>query len=637
MRSCLLFLALIFTLASYSRDIGYSVLLIPKELMKNANAVKRMEEMRLEIISTGETVLYKKYAVTILNENGDDQSGFYEWYDKFRSIRSIEGNLYDMMGNQLKKVKNKDIQDLSGTEGIDVDDDRVKVHNFYYKVYPYTIEYEVEINLNHSFYFPDWMPQRSGNLSVEQSNCTVIMPSDYSIRYRSENYKGEPFISTEKGKKTMHWEAKNLPAISKSFAAPNWKELVISVSLAPTQFSIGDYKGDMSSWKEFGKFIYTLKKDRDRLPEDIIQKVQQLTNGITTDKEKIKLLYEFMQKNTRYISVQLGIGGWQPFDATYVAKKGYGDCKALSNYMYSLLKAAGIRSYYTLVSAGGDFKNHQLITEFPSNQFNHVILCVPLQNDTMWLECTSQSLAAGYMGDHTGNRKALLINEDGGIIVTTPRYGLEENLQVRAIKGSVDESGNMDVDIQTKYTGLQQERIHGMLNYLSKEKVKKALNEEFDDLPTYDIKDFKYEEQKQALPQINERLDITVSSYATVSGKRLFIYPNILNRSGTKITDTADRIYDYVFDMAWRDVDTVMINLPEGYTPETMPSATSIKTRFGTYSSSVKLQDNRLYYLRVREQYSGRFPAKDKEELSKFFDAIYKADRSRVVLVKKSE
>jgi hypothetical protein len=624
------------SLVGHSKDIGYSILLVPKELLKNANAVKRVDEMRFEVINSGETVLYKKYAVTILNENGDDHANFYEWYDKLKSIRSIEGNLYDMMGNQIKKVKNKDIQDLSGTSGMDVDDDRVKTHNFYYKVYPYTVEYEVEMKFNHTFYFPDWMPQRSGNLSVEKSTCTVITPSDYVIRYRSENYKGEPLIATEKEKKIIRWEVKSLSAISKSFAAPNWREITTSVSFAPTQFGLGNYKGDMRDWKEFGKFLYALKKDRDQLPPEIIQKVQQLTSGINDDKEKIKILYEFMQKNTRYISIQLGIGGWQPFDATYVAKKGYGDCKALSNYMYSLLKEAGIKSYYTLVSSGADFKNHQLITDFPSNQFNHVILCAPLQKDTVWLECTSQSIAAGYMGDHTGNRKALLIDEDGGKIVSTPRYGLEENLQLRSIKGSVDASGNMMADIRTNYTGLQQERVHGMLNYLSKEKVKKALNEEFTDLSTYDITDFKYEEKKESLPAIDEKLDVTVSGYATVSGKRLFIYPNLLNRSNTRISEE-ERLYDFVFDYEYRDVDTVELDIPKGYQLEAIPKDVSVKTKYGIYTSSVKFENNKLYYLRIREQYAGKFSAKEKEDLAAYFETIYKTDRSRVVLVKKED
>jgi hypothetical protein len=635
MRAALILFSLFASLSGYSKDGNYSVTLIPKELLKNANVVKRMEEIRFEVINTGETVLYRKYALTILNEAGDEHAGFYEWYDKLQSIRSIEGNLYDMMGNELKKVKNKDIQDMSGTSGIDVADDRVKAHNFYYKVYPYTVEYEVEVRFNHSFYFPSWMPQRSGNLSVEKSNCIIITPTDYNIRYKVKNYNGEPSIKTEKGKKIMQWQVSNLSAIEKQFAAPTWSEIATSVSFAPTEFALGNYKGDMSNWKEFGKFIYALKKDRDQLPDEMIQKVQQLTSGISNDKEKIKLLYEFMQQHTRYISIQLGIGGWQPFDAAFVAKKGYGDCKALSNYMYSLLKAAGIKSFYTLVNAGSDFKNRQMMTDFPSNQFNHVILCAPLQKDTMWLECTSQSLAAGYMGDHTGNRKALVIDEDGGTIVSTPRYGLQENLQLRSIKGKVDETGTMEVGIKTIYTGLQQERVHDMLTYLSKDKVKKALNEEFDNLSTYDINNFKYEEKKQVLPSIDEDLDITVSNYATLSGRRLFIYPNILNRGTTRLSDTAERKYDYVFDMAWHDADTVTIELPEGYIPESMPQDISLKTKFGSYTSSAKLQGNKLNYLRVREQYAGRFPAKDKEELSKFYEAIYKADRTRVVLVKK--
>jgi hypothetical protein len=94
-------------------------------------------------------------------------------------------------------------------------------------------------------------------------------------------------------------------------------------------FKLDNYKGDMSTWKGFGKFIYELSKGRDVLPDDIKQQVKSLTARASSDVEKIKILYDYLQKNTRYISIQLGLGGWQPFEATYVAKKGYGDCKAL--------------------------------------------------------------------------------------------------------------------------------------------------------------------------------------------------------------------------------------------------------------------------------------------------------------------
>src|SRR5262245_18656590 len=124
----------------------YAVSKIPAALLKNANVVKRMEQISFEVLNNGEAFMRKKYALTILNENGDRQAGFLEYYDKLHDIRNIEGTLYDAGGKELKKLKNKQIIDLTGMdESTLIDDSRRKYHNFYYKVYPYTVEYEVEI------------------------------------------------------------------------------------------------------------------------------------------------------------------------------------------------------------------------------------------------------------------------------------------------------------------------------------------------------------------------------------------------------------------------------------------------------------------------------------------------------------
>ncbi|MCU7552458.1 DUF3857 domain-containing protein [Chitinophagaceae bacterium LB-8] len=623
-------------LIAQAGESPYAVKFIPEHLLKNANIVKRAEDIQIEVVNSGESLLHYKYVLTILNENGDRHATLTEWYDKLHEVRSIEGNLYDASGQLLKKVKNKDVMDLSGVDNSSLmDDNRVKVHSFYYKAYPYTIEYEVTTRFNHTFYFPKWIPQEYEQLSVENSSFTVITPADYKIRYKSFNYKEEPVVVTEKNKKKTTWQVKGIPAIKSPFAAPMWNEITPAIYLAPTDFEVEGYKGNMNSWLEFGKFIYSLKKDRDQLPDEVNQKVQQITAGISSNKEKVKALYQFMQQSTRYISIQLGIGGWQPFDASFVGKKGYGDCKALSNYMYSLLKAAGIPSYYTLINAGDDSDDKYLMDAFPSNQFNHVILCVPLQKDTMWLECTSQSKSAGYMGGFTGNRKALLIDEKGGILVETPRYGIKENTQIRAIKGIIDAEGNFTTKINTSFKAQQQDDLHEMLAYLSKDKVKKVLNEELN-LSTYDIVDFKYQEKKDELPQIDEQLDLFVSKFATISGKRLFISPNLLNKSTTRLNTEEERTLDFVFGYEYKDVDTIEIEVPQGYELEAAPQPVALKTKFGSYSSSIKLNGNKLYYIRTREQYSGRFPSKDAAELANYYEAIYKADRSKVVLVKNS-
>ena len=630
----MIFFSCFFVRNAFCSDPDYSAAAIPKELLKNANVVKRMEELRFEIINTGETILYQKYALTILGEAGDKYAQFSQSYDKLINIRSIEGVLYDSQGKLIKKLKNKEIQDVSGvSENNLFDDNRVKSHNFYYNVYPYTVEYEMEMKFNNTLFMPTWMPQEFENLSVQSSHFTLIYPQEYTVRSKTLNYKDQPSTTTLKNKKVLEWQVKNMAAIKKPFASPRWRDLTTAVYLAASDFEVEGYKGNMNTWKDFGKFQLVLNKDRDKLPEEVVAKVKQLTANISDEREKIKTIYTFLQQNTRYISIQLGIGGWQPFEAAYVSKKGYGDCKALTNYMYSLLKAAGIKSYYTLVSAGDDVRNHQMMVDFPSSQFNHVILCVPGQKDSTWLECTSQTMTTGYMGDFTGNRTALLIDEEGGKVVPTPRYGIKENLQIRSIKGTIQADGALDVKVNTLYSGMQQDDLHGMLNALSKDKVKKVLNEQLD-LSTYDITAFNYKEDKSRLPKIDEQLDIYVSDYATVSGKRLFVYPNLLNRSSTRISDE-ERVYDFVFDYEYRDVDTVEFDVPDGYSLEAVPKDVSLKTKYGVYTSTVKFANNKLYFLRVREQYAGRFPANEKEEITSYFETIYKNDRSKVVFVKK--
>jgi hypothetical protein len=629
-------LVLLYSLVGYAGEGDYAVSKIAAALLKNADAVLRLEELKFEINSTKETIETSHFVITILNEKGDHWANFSERYNKYTSINDFEGILYDASGKQLKKIKRKDLVDLSDVSDESLmDDGRIKQHNFYYRVYPYTVEYTVQIENKSTLFFPMWAPQGGENLSVESSTMSVISHPDYVVRYKAFKYASEPEVKQEKNKKIMTWSAKNMNAIIREPFSPMWFELTTVVIFGPTEFQMDDYKGNMQNWQDFGKFVHSLRQGRDQLPPHIKQAVHAIADPVKDPKEKIARIYEYMQKHTRYISIQLGIGGWQPFPASDVAAKGYGDCKALTNYMYSLLQEVGIKSYYAIIRAG---RSANYITEdFPSQQFNHVILCVPLAaKDSVWLECTSQTMPAGYLGDFTSDRAALLIDENGGKLVRTPKYSMNQNLQSRTIKAALEENGTLKIIANNAYSGMQQDDIHGMIHSLSKEKVKEHLQEQLN-FATYDINTFEYLENKSAVPVINEALDITVSNYATITGKRLFIVPNVMTRTGSKLSTDTARKFDILLHFEYKDIDSVEITLPAGYKPESMPKDVIIKSRFGKYTASIKLKENKIFYQRTIEHYSGRFPAGQYGELADFTNAVYKADRTRVVLVKEDK
>lgn len=614
-------------------DEDYSILTISKDLLKNANGVYRNHTTRVEIEGLGKMRVTERYAVTILNEAGEDYAQFAEHYDKLSSIKNIDGKLYDAFGKKIRELKKNEVKDVSNISDISLfEDNRVKLHNFYYKVFPYTVEYECEVVYEGTLFIPPYFPQRGYAVSVEKSDYTVIIPSASTLVTKKVNFEKEPVMTTDKDKKNYRWEIQNLPAIQRESFSPSFSKVVPNIRLALAEFEFEGYKGSNSSWKEFGKFVYELKKNRDELPDAIKQQVRNLVAGLSSNEEKIKKLYEYLQANTRYISVQLGIGGLQPFDAKYVAGNRYGDCKALSNYMFALLKEAGISSLYTIIKAGDD--EDDIFTDFSTTQFNHVILCVPNNKDTMWLECTDQYKSAGYMGDFTGNRHALLITEEGGVLVKTPQYSMNENLQLRKIKAELSDDATLNFKADTRYLAMQQDDLQGAFNRLAKDKWKERLQGGFD-FSTYNINSFDYKELKGKIPGMNETLDITVFNYATITGKRLFIVPDIMTKSYRRLSVDSTRKFDIDLGFAYKDVDSVEIQLPAGYSQESVPQDVNISSKFANYKSSVLVKDGKIFYFRQVEYKGGVYPASDYAELVKFYEAIYKADRNRVVLIKK--
>jgi hypothetical protein len=610
----------------------YAVNKIPDSLKEGANAVKRNEELVISIKSPSKAIIKNKYAITILNASGDRFAYYYNSYDKLSSLQDISGYLYDAEGKEIKKVKKKDIQDVSNDDEMSLmTDDRIKRHSFFYTTYPYTIEYEDEKELDGIFFLPKWQPMLSYSFAVEESNYIVELPENYQIRYKQFNYLTQPTITNSGKKQVYAWKVNHHKSINYEPFMPSFTDVTTNVYVAPNDFSIGGYNGNMSTWQNFGKFIAELNKSRDELPENIKSDIQKLVSGLTSTEEKVKVLYEYLQKNTRYISIQMGIGSWQPFDAKFVASKRYGDCKALSNYMVSVLKEAGVKANYVVIKSGRGAKG--LWEDFPAPYFNHAVACVPNGKDTIWLECTSQTESAGFMGSFTGNRKAIMVDEEGGHIVRTPNYFTNENLQLRKVTADINKEGTLVANVKTVFTGVQQELQHSLIHNYSDEERKKYLNS-YISLPTYVVEKNEYKETKGKLPIVEEYLKIVSAGYANISSKRLFVTPNLFNKGG-KLSNDKPRKFDIEIDYAYKDVDTIIINIPEGYTTEALPKDVSITNKFGTYSIQFSVKGEQINVLRIYETKEANYPASDYSDLVKFYNEIAKADRSKIVMLKK--
>ena len=598
--------------------------------------VIRLEEKIYEIKSIGEAIIRERHVFTILNEKGEHFADYKTYYNnKSTFINSVNGYLYDASGKELRHFKKKDMEDLPAFDGSSfVSDERYKKGSFYSHSYPYTVEFEEEDEEHNMIGLSNWFPQSSIKYAVERSVFRIEAPADYNIRYKMLNSAIKPIITEEKGnKKSYSWEVRNLTAYEDMPFGAEFVRYAPYLMLGLSDVAMEGYKGNMNTWNDFGKFYGSMQKGRDILPEETKQKVHELTKGLNEPQAKVAALYNYLQQNTHYVGIQLGIGGWQTFDANYVATKKYGDCKALSNFMISLLKEVGIAGHAVVIRGGPE--KMDFITDFTNDPFNHIICCVPLVKDTIWLECTSQYLPSGYLSKFTSNRYGLLIEDNGGSLVHTPAYLLADNLQVRNISAVVDKEGNLSMECNTSYKAYCQDKIESMIHNNSREDQLNILKSEFS-LPTYEVLFFNYQEDySKRLPVIHETLRLNVHNYAQVTGKRIFINPDILTRSIKKLNDDKNRRFDVDLKEEYRYIDSIQITIPEGYELESKSTDLSLKSKFGNYLNWTEIKGDKIIYYRLLEQFSGRFPPKDYGDVVEFYNNMYEADHTSIVLVKR--
>jgi len=607
---------------------------IPDSLKENADMVVRLEEKSYVINSVGKAISYERHVYTILNEKGEYYATYKTFYNnKSVFINSVNGYLYDASGKEQRHFKEKDMEDHPAYDVSFVDDERFKISSLFFHTYPYTVEFDEEDEITELIHIGDWFPQANFRFSVENSTYSITAPKQYDLRYKMLNSSIKPLIEEQGEKIKFTWGIHNLLAYDET-PISNILNSTPHLMIGLGNVEMGSYSGNMSTWNNYAQFYGSLQKGRDILPEDTKQKVHTLTDGITDPRNKVAVLYNYLQQNSHYVGIQLGIGGWQTYDAVYVATKKYGDCKALSNFMISLLKEAGIKGYAVVIKGGEE--PIDFVTDFTHDPFNHVIGCVPLGKDTIWLECTDQFLPPGYLGDFTSNRYGLLIDDNGGKLVHTPAYVLSDNIQVRKISAVLDMDGNLNLDSKTYYKAFCQDEIESIIHHNSRDEQLKILKSRYS-LPTYDVLSFNYKEDySKRLPVINESIQISVKDYAQISGKRIFINPNILSRSRTKLMDDKDRRLDVELKEEFRHIDSIEISIPSGYEMESRSTDLILKSKYGSYKNKMVLTGDKIIYYREFEQYSGRFPANEYVEVVKFYNDIYDDDHSKIVLVKKN-
>ena len=631
--SKIIYLFLLCSLYSFAQEELYTAFTIPQTLKEDANAVVRKSTTEITISGLDELIYSKKYIVTVLNKLGNSDARISESYDDDTKITNLSAVIYDAFGREIKKYKERDFTDVSAVDGGSLySDAKVKYVNYTPVSYPYTLVFETEYKTSTTAFIPWWVPVNGYYLSVQHSSFTINNPLSIPWRIKESNFDGFK-IDKNESESQINFSLKNQEAIDYERSSISSLNILPIAKIALNKFHLKGVYGEATNWEQFGKWMHkSLISGRDYLDEGTKTKILELTKDAKTPLEKTKIIYQFMQDKTRYISVQVGIGGWEPIAANKVDEVGYGDCKGLTNYTKALLDVVGVTSYFTLVYAN---EKRDIDKDFSSLQGNHAILNIPINGKDVWLECTNQTIPFGFLGDFTNDRNVLVVTPEGGVIKRTSSYNNNENFQITEGFINLLEDGSIKANIKRVSKGLQYDDKSYYDNLTEDELKKQYTTRVWSYNNNLKIDKVQLQNNKEGI-EFTEDLAISINEFASINNDEYIFRVNIFNRESFVPKRYRERKMPLQINRGYKDVDSLTFKLPSNYILNYVPDNKEINSKFGIYKISFKLIDDTTFtYNKEIEIKEGIYTKEDYKAYRAFRKKIAKTENLRIVLTKK--
>ena len=275
------------------------------------------------------------------------------------------------------------------------------------------------------------------DLIVLDEQLDLDIPADKQVTVASADQ--QPTITTADGRKLYHWSSSNLARPDPDAPPKSQKKLKPSVQV--TTFK---------SWEEVGAWYDSLQKSAVVVTPAIQNRVALLTRGLTSDDDKVRVIFNDVAMMIHYVALDFGIGRYQPHPADDVLSNEYGDCKDKHTLLAAMLKAAGIEAWPVLISSG-----RELAPDTPSPaQFDHVITLVKLKEKTLWMDSTEEVAPVGVLISSLRDKQALAIPAGKAAYLEHTPTDLPFLQTTRfEVNGTVSDQGAFTAQIEQSYHG----------------------------------------------------------------------------------------------------------------------------------------------------------------------------------------
>lgn len=529
----------------------------------------------------------------------------------------MDAAILDKNGIVVRTLRKDEIQVVSDiSAGIFYSDTYSKNFSLHWNDYPYIIRYSYRHSVSNFIYIAYWYPYLYGGVPVRKALLDIEIPAEYKVSVRKRGNLNE-FLDIQNNTQVLKFEAENLPFLENEYLSLPLNEIMPRVVVFPDEFKY-ELKGKLDSWASLGTWFDNLNAGLDVITPEEAKKVDKMISGITDKREIIRRLYHYLQDNTHYVNVAIETGGLKPYPASYVCTNKYGDCKALTIYMKALLSHAGIKSFYTLVNAG---QNATRVDEnMPGQWFNHVILCVPIGNDSIWLENTSAFTPFGYIGSFTQDRLSLVVNDDSSKLVRTPELTPDEINEISKYEIVLNEQGAGRARITKRLRGNNFDSFVELKNAQSASYMQKKITELIP-LSNYELIDWAFSPHERDDTWLDLTCNVKVRNQIRTLGKSLALKPVYVVLPELENPDKRISALRINCPVVWTDSVLYSVSFIHHFAID-LPDDVVIESKYGKYISTTLENEGIIHFFRQISIQKGEYDVKEYKEFYSFYSSI---------------
>jgi hypothetical protein len=456
----------------------------------------------------------------------------------------------------------------------------------------------------------DWWFQQA--VPVLDSRYSLRIPEGWKLVTFWANHPSIDPQSPAAGEQV--WELRNIPAVAIEDDMPPWR--VVAGRMAVKYASAGNVEQSeqAGSWHDMGLWYAGISAhSRDTTPA-IQQEVDALTANRPRQIDKIRAIAAYVQRDVRYVAIEIGIGGYVPHPAGQIFTNKYGDCKDKVTLLSSMLSAIGVKSYYSIAQS----ERGIVQGNFPSlASFNHMILAIQLPPDTndpkllavrddpklgklLFFDPTDEYTPFGELPATLQDNSVLLVRPDGGELVHLPLAPPVRNRLMRTGTFTLGPNGDLSGKVEELRWGGPAATDRAVYLEAVPADRSKLLNRFLGNfLDSFDL----VSATLGNLDQFDENFVVDYSfvahNYARTAGNLILLRPAVLGRKEPISASTKPRKYPVEFPATELDTDVFDLTLPPGYVVDELPPPADVDCGAIAYHSAITAKGNVIEYKRT--------------------------------------